>query len=584
MITPAQNLPNSSQSDRLRDVQVQEIATQTWVLRSRTWDRLKFEVEYARELGTTANAYLIRAEQTVLIDPPGASFSQLFIEALSQTGAMTEITSVIAQHVNPNRIVTLQLLLAQMPQAMIVCSKPAAIALKQARPDWGDRIQVVRGGDTLTIGPNHTLQFSFVPSPRWADGICTYDHHTQILFTDKLFGAHLCGHDLWDADWKKIQADRRYYFDCLFAPQAKQTKEALARIADYPARIYGPGHGPLIRYSLSRLATEYEQWCAEQDQQSLRVALLYASAYGNTLTAADAIAQGLIQEGIQVEGINCEAVEPQVLETLLDECDGIIIGSPTLGGHAPMQIQMALGLILTTATKRKLVGVFGSYGWSGEAIDLIENKLKDANFQFGFETLRIRFSPTPDVLETCVESGVTFAKALQKNQKARGFARPLVTANVDRTAQAMGRVVGSLCVLTYQTSEGYRSLLTSWVTQASFSPPGIVVAIANREGLAEVIEPGSSFLLNLLQDGKNLRQYFSRDYIKDPTASPTVETSRTEQGGLILTDAVAYLECSTSKRTLCGDRWLLYATVNQGEVLDAAGQTAIYYRASGREE
>ncbi len=46
---------------------------------------------------------------------------------------------------------------------------------------------------------------------------------------------------------------------------------------------------------------------------------------------------------------------------------------PPISGH-PTPIQTALGIVLSTATKSKLAGVFGSYGWSGEAIDLLENK------------------------------------------------------------------------------------------------------------------------------------------------------------------------------------------------------------------
>lgn len=569
---------------RPRDVQVQEIAAQTWVLRSRTWEQLKFEVEYARQQGTTANSYLIQADQVALIDPPGASFTNIYLDALAQCIALDQIDFVILQHVNPNRIATLQPLLQLAPKARIICSKPAAIALKQVMPAWEERLQVVRNGNSLRLGDDRELQFSFVPSPRWADMLCTFDSCSHILYTDKLFGAHLCTDDLWDGNWKQLQSDRHYYFDCLFAAQAKQTEAALVKLADYSARIYGPGHGPLIRYSLSRLTTEYRQWCQQKQQQVFSVALLYASAYGNTATAATAIAQGLIQDDIQVKSMNCEQLDSLDLANVIDETDGIIIGSPTLGGHAPIQIQTALGIILSTAAKHKLVGVFGSYGWSGEAIDLIENKLKDASFRFGFETLRIRFSPTAEILQTCQQSGRQFAKALRKQKKTRILSRPLVTAQVDRTAQAMGRVIGSLCVITFQTAEGYRSILTSWVSQASFAPPGIMLAIREYKGLDEIIQPGTSFVLNLLQEGKNLRQYFSRDWVRDPTSTSSIGVEYTEQGGLILTESVAYLQCKTQQRVMANDHWLLYTTVEQGKVLDASGQAAIHHRSSGRKE
>ncbi|MHC5730606.1 MAG: flavodoxin domain-containing protein, partial [Nostoc sp.] len=149
------------------------------------------------------------------------------------------------------------------------------------------------------------------------------------------------------------------------------------------------------------------------------VALLYASAYGNTATLANAIAQGLIQNGINVESINCELADSAEINRIVETCDGLIIGSPTLGGHAPTQIQTALGIVLSATAKTKLAGVFGSYGWSGEAIDLLESKLKDANYQLGFETIRVRFSPTPEILQQCQQAGASFAQNLKKTKKLR---------------------------------------------------------------------------------------------------------------------------------------------------------------------
>ena len=109
-------------------------------------------------------------------------------------------------------------------------------------------------------------------------------------------------------------------------------------------------------------------WCREQTDREFKVVILYASAYGNTATVASAIAHGLVESGVEVESINCELASTEEIATAIDTCDGFIIGSPTLGGHAPTQVQTALGIVMANAAKTKLAGVFGSYGWSGEAI------------------------------------------------------------------------------------------------------------------------------------------------------------------------------------------------------------------------
>ncbi|MDY7016220.1 MAG: diflavin flavoprotein, partial [Cyanobacteriota bacterium] len=435
--------------------------------------------------------------------------------------------------------------------------------------------------DTLDLGGGHRLQFTTVPTPRWPDGLCTYDPQTRILYVDKLFGVHVCSDRCFDENWKEIDGDRRYYFDCLHATQTKQVEAALDKLAPFPAKSYAPGHGPLVRYSLSRFTHDYRTWCQQQKTQELRVALLYASAYGNTATIADAIAQGLMESGLAVESINCEQVEPEDITRAIDNCDGFIIGSPTLGGHAPIQIETALGVILSAAAKTKLAGVFGSYGWSGEAIDLLESKLLDANYRLGFEPLRIRFSPTEENLQQSREAGAEFARVLKKKKKLNAPRQGLTETQIDRTEQAAGRIIGSLCVLSTHENGNHSGILTSWVSQATFNPPGLMIAIAEDQKADSLIFTGDRFVLNILKEGRNVRKHFSPRAVAGENPFAQLETQTADNGCLILSEALAYLECTVQQRMNCGDRWLIYATIDKGQVLEPSGATAIAHRKSG---
>ena len=562
-----------------RDVQITEIATNTIVLRSRTWQRLKFEVEYARQKGTTANSYLIQATHTALIDPPGESFTQIFLQQLQAYQDLTQLNYIILNHVNPNRMATLKVLLEQAPQAQIICSKPAAIALKTTFPHWSEKIKIVRSEDSLDLGQGHQLQFATVPTPRWADGMCTYDPTTHILYTDKFFGVHLCSDIVFDENWKQLDSDRRYYFDCLHGTQAKQVEAALDKLAPFSTKLYAPGHGPIVRYSLSRFTYDYRQWCQQQKTQELRVTLLYASAYGNTATMANAIAQGLLQNGISVESINCEFAETSEITRAVSACDGFIIGSPTLAGHVPTQIQTALGIVLSAAAKTKLAGVFGSYGWSGEAVNLIEGKLLDANYRLGFPSISVRFSPTEFVLQQCEDAGAEFAQVLKKKKKLRTFRQVLTETHVDRTEQAVGRIIGSLCVLSSRRGDSHSGILTPLVSQATFNPPGLMIAIGKNTDA--IIHPGEQFVLNILKEGRNLRRHFSAHSTPGDNPFTQLDTKVADNGCLILNDALAYLECTVQQRMAAGEDWLIYATVDKGEVLEPTGVTAIGHRKSG---
>jgi flavorubredoxin/flavin reductase (DIM6/NTAB) family NADH-FMN oxidoreductase RutF len=559
-----------------RDVQVADLGANTQILRSRTWDRLKFESEYARQRGTTANSYLIYADKTLLIDPPGESFTEIYLEALQQQISFSRIDYVLLSHVNPNRVATLKQLMAQAPLATLLCSKPAANLLKTACPNLSNIIQVVRNDESLDLGQGHRLQFRTVPTPSWPDGLCAYDPATRILFTDKFFGAHICEDALFDENWKQLDADRRYYFDCLHAPQSKQVDTALDKLLSLGAQSYAPAHGPVVRYSLSRFSYDYRQWCQQQEQQELRVALLYASAYGSTATLAHAIAQGLIESDVAVELINCELADPATITRALEACDGFIMGSPTLGGHVPAQIQTALGLVLSAAPKTKLAGVFGSYGWSGEAIDLIAGKLEDANYRFSFPPIRVRFKPTEESLQQCVMTGRGFAQNLKTLRKLRSPRQSRPDAQTDRTEQAVGRIIGSLCVVTTAWNQTHRGFLTSWVSQASFNPPGLIIAVGEAQRAGLMIQSGDRFVLNVLKEGRDLRRHFSS--YAETDAFSRLSTHPAQNGCLILEDALAYLECTVQNRIETGDRWLIYATVDHGELLDREGVTAMHYR------
>lgn len=565
-----------------RDVQVASIeAVDTTILRSRTWDRLKFEVEYSLQRGTTANSYLIQSEKTALFDPPGESFTEIYLRELQQCIDLQQLDYIILGHVNPNRTVTLKALRELAPQVTFVCSKAGAVALRNAFPEQDLKIWVARGEEALDLGNNHQLQFIPTPTPRWPDGLCTYDPKTRILFSDKLFGAHICADAIFDESWKLLDEDRRFYYDCLHAAQFRQVDVALDKFASLGAKMYAPGHGSVVRYSLSRLTHDYRTWSQQQKDKDLSVALIYASAYGNTATLAQAIAKGLTKAGVGVESINCEFAQATEIQAAVEKCDGLIIGTPTLGGHMPTQVQTALGIVLSTAAKTKLAGVFGSYGWSGEAVDEVESKLQDAGYSLGFETIRVKFKPTDVTLQNCKEAGIDFAQALKKSRKVRAPWQAVTNSQIDRTEQAVGRIVNSLCVLSAKREATTSAMLASWVTQASFNPPGLTVAVAKDRAIESLTHTGDQLVLNILQEGKHVRRHFLKSFAPGENRFSGLATQESSNGCPILSDALAYLECTVQSRMDCGDHWLVYAVVDNGKVLQSTGMTAVHHRKSG---
>jgi flavin reductase (DIM6/NTAB) family NADH-FMN oxidoreductase RutF len=159
----------------------------------------------------------------------------------------------------------------------------------------------------------------------------------------------------------------------------------------------------------------------------------------------------------------------------------------------------------------------------------------------------------------------------------------LTEAQIDRTEQAVGRIVGSLCVLTANQQGNHQGFLTSWVSQATFSPPGLMIAISKDLGSDIALELGSCFVLNVLKEGRNVRRHFSFPNEPAQNSFAEVATETAANGCLILAEALAYLECKVQQRLDAGDSWLIYAIVEGGNILENQGTTAIQQRKSGRQ-
>jgi flavin reductase (DIM6/NTAB) family NADH-FMN oxidoreductase RutF len=293
--------------------------------------------------------------------------------------------------------------------------------------------------------------------------------------------------------------------------------------------------------------------------------------------------------GVRVESINCEFSEPEQLLAAIRSCDALLVGSPTLGGHAPTPIVSALGTVLAEGDRAKPVGVFGSFGWSGEAIDLLESKLRDGGFRFAFDPIRVKFSPDAATLKMLEETGTALGRSLQlqERQQHRRAGGGLSESRSDPAIQALGRIVGSLSVLTARRGDGQDALtgamVASWVSQASFNPPGITVAVARDRAVESLLHVGDRFALNLLTAGRESApmKRFLQPFPPGADRFAGMELETSPSGQPLLPEALAWLEAEVVQRMECGDHWLIYGQVNHGALLDPQGLTAVHQRRTG---
>ena len=574
-------------------------------LRGLSPQRHRFELEYALERGSTANSVLFEAcdgTPAVLVHPPGVAYSAAFLPVLAEALPSSDAPLlVVVGHVNPNRVALLRDLAEAYAGLELIVSNPGAKLIEEL---WSQRkpappgetseqpplpdlppLRVIRQEQTLPLSHQRSLMLLPAPTPRWPGGLLAFEESLGLLMSDKFFSAHLCTDSWAESNRSSTEEERRHFYDCLMAPMASQVDALVERLEELDIRTIAPGHGPAIEASWRSLLSDYRRWGEGQQNASLTVALLFASAYGNTAAIADALARGVSRTGIRVSSLNCEFTPADELVSTIQQADAVLIGSPTLGGHAPTPIVSALGTLLAEGDRSKPVGVFGSFGWSGEAVDLLETKLRDGGFSFGFEPIRVKFSPDAARVKELEETGTRFARQLLQSQKRaqRRSAGGLSESRSDPAVLALGRVIGSLCVLTTRKAELSGAMVASWVSQASFNPPGITVAVAKDRAVEALLHKGDRFALNVLAEGREtaLMKQFLQPFEPgaDRFAGLELDTSPAEQP--LLPDALAWLDGKVSQRMECGDHWLIYAEVDHGGVLDAEGSTAVHQRRSG---
>lgn len=510
------------------------------------------------------------------------------------------------------------------------------------------QLVVARSGQMVApCGPGEAqLQAILAPTPRWPDLLVLHDPENRLLLSSKLFSAHVVGDEgspLDEGGWEAYGEDWKYFFDCMLAPVARQTAAALDKLDLQPARrrpgsgprrvnktsaalrsffrgLLGlekrsaaqeaapgvvaeaggpsgplpvcmllPMHGPVVDSALTQLLVEYRSWTEEQIKAAATAcaAVLYASAYGNTAALAQAISRGITKGGVGVETLNLELASLEEVSQAIQKCDGFVLGSPTLGGHMPTQVSVSMGAILREPSAKAMpCGVFGSFGWSGEAVDEMEGRLRDAGFGFAFDAIRVKFKPTAKDLLLCEESGRALAQSIKKKIKTRELAvapggRALTASGPQL---AMGRVVGSLCVVTAKDEDASSAMLASWVSQASFDPPGITVSVKKDRAMGQLLVVGGKFAVSMVAEGrdrpvmKRLTKPFSpgEDRLAglDTISSPTL-------GFPVLKDANSWMECTVTSRMEAGDHIVIYAQVLEGKVLDENSPTAVHHRKVG---
>lgn len=391
-----------------------------------------FDAVMTTDVGTSYNSYLIKGSQkTVLMEVCEDKFFDEYVANVNSVASLADVDYLIMHHTEPDHSEAVAKLIDLIPNLTILGS-PTALNFLREITNKPFQAQEINDGDRLDLG-GRTLRFISTPFLHWPDTMFSYLEEEQILFTCDSFGAHWPDerlfNDLMESDFLKPYKE---YFDAIIGPFKPYVLEALDKIKDLPLVMVAPGHGAVLRKDIDCYIDLYRQWStpepvAESDRP--KIVLAYLSIYGFTEKLADSIVDGVSSIGDfdirRYRFIEDKLDDPELLDRIAEDlldASGFLIGSNTVNGDALPQVWNLLSRLSPISHGDKVAMVFGSYGWSGEAVPGIENRLRALRMQV-MPGLRVRFKPGEGHLEDAFMLGMDFARAIIEKKQDKSLQR-----------------------------------------------------------------------------------------------------------------------------------------------------------------
>ena len=370
-----------------------------------------FDIIMETKRGTTYNSYVINDEKVVVVDICKNGFYDEFKERLRDVIGEKPVDYVVVQHTDLDHSGSIKMLLEDYPNATVLGTKAALNYLKNIlnEPFKG---QVVE--DELSIGEN-TLQFIKAPNLHWPDTMFTYVKEKNFLFTCDFTGCHYCPEgSIREAGSDDYLTEMKYYFDCIMGPFKPYVIKGLDKIRNIDIEVIAPSHGPVHEGdSVSKYLDLYREWATEEPVDPNRVEVFYISAYGNTGDMARYIANKLGENGYSAGVHEITSMKIEEAAALIEMSNGFMIGSPTINADAVKPAWDLLSLVNPIINRGKAAMAFGSFGWSGEGVNMLTERMKSLKLHVVDPGLKFTLVPSSDDYKRADEMVCKFINLMQ---------------------------------------------------------------------------------------------------------------------------------------------------------------------------
>jgi flavorubredoxin len=372
---------------------------------------------YSTPMGSSYNAYLILDDKVALIDTVKHEFGDQLIENISRIIDPRKIDIMISNHAEMDHSGSLPRIMHRIGEDKpLYCSKMGAKNLAKHFPqNWN--YHPVEEGEELCLG-KRTLTFLETRMLHWPDNMFTYIKGEKILFSSDAFGQHYAGFEKFDdVVGHVIMPHAQKYYANILMLYAPHTLKLMKKVADLGLEfdMICPDHGIIWRKDPAKILDAYVRWSNQTPKR--KAVVVFDTMWHSTEKMADAVASGLNDQGIRVRPMYLRKFHRSDVMTEVLDAKAVVVGSPTLNNGLFPTVSDFLTYMKGLKPLNKIGAAFGSYGWSGEAVKMINRELEAMKFDI-VEPVQHQYIPDGQDLEASYELGRTIGKTINEQVPA----------------------------------------------------------------------------------------------------------------------------------------------------------------------
>jgi flavorubredoxin len=381
------------------------------------WNKRNFHGYSRSPLGTTYNAYLVKDEKITLFDTVEDDLKEEFFCKISHLVKPEEIDYLVVNHLERDHAGALDDACKRIKPKKIFCSPMGEKVMQSQFPGHDWPVEVVKTGDSISLG-KRTVQFLETRMLHWPDSMVSYIPEDKLLISQDAFGQNIASSERFadEYDRSKLEHAMTEYYGNIVLPFSPIVIKTLDKVQELGLDIdmIAPDHGLIFRgeEDVKFVLDAYRRF-AEQKPQPKAV-IFYDTMWSSTEMMAESIASGIMDEGISVVVRSLKHNHHSRIMTDVMTSGAVVAGSPTHNNGILPLVAGMLQYMKGLKPQNKVGGAFGSFGWSGECVNILTDWLNSMRMDMVDQPVKIKNRPDHEGFKECYDYGKRIAQALKE--------------------------------------------------------------------------------------------------------------------------------------------------------------------------